>query len=162
MNDQSTHIARILERTAVSAFKLPLGEIIPAFDEAEAECLLLAPSEELRLEVRRRVAQWKMSLFCERNGSFKIVEKLYNDAVALGYTNFEIDGTIQIQFAQYCVRQARTDVARRVLQNFITRLEAARENKNLEDDIYFLGVYKHLKAATEKILDKVNKSEKKL
>ena len=155
-DSSSKNIANVLERTAVRAHNVPIDEIIPAFDDAETECLQFAPSEELKLEVRRRVAEWKMNLLCERNGSFGVVENLYKDLLALGYTNLEIEGTIQIQFAQYCERQGLKDYARQILQNFLIRLDVAPEAKDLETAPYFCKVQQHLKAATEKLLSKID------
>jgi len=163
MSNKETHsrdVARILGNTAVRAYKMPIEDIIPAFDEAEAECLALpAPAEELKLEVRRRVAEWKVHLFCEHNAPFEMVEKLYKDVAALGFTNLEIEATIEIVFARYCARQGRTEDARRILRRFLARLDMALETlepRDLEVYPYFLEVHDSIKKATEKLLSKLN------
>ena len=150
---QSRDVARLLERTAARAFKMQTDEIGPAFDEAEAACLALVSSEELEMQVKRRVAEWKMRLLCDRNAPFGTVEALHKNVVGLGYTNLEIEGTTEIYFAQYCVRQARTDDARRILHQLRAKLDSAVRTEDLE-------VYRHFKEVSDDILSRIDTGSK--
>ena len=152
MSNEEIHsrdVARLLERTVTRAFKMRTDEIVPAFDKAEATCLALVPSEELKMEVKRRVAEWKMRLLCDRNAPFETVEALHNNVVALGYTNLEIEGSTEIYFVQYCERQARTDDVRRILHQLRARLDGALRAENLE-------VYRHFKDVSAEVLSRIN------
>jgi len=145
---QSRDVARLLEQTAARAFKMPMEEILPAFNEVEATCLAQVSSKELQLEVKRRVAEWKMRLLCDRNASFRIVEQLHDDVLNLGYSHLENEGTIEIYFAQYCIRQNQADVARRILQQLCSKLDNALKTDNLE-------VYRHFRQVSEELLSKI-------
>ncbi len=156
MNNAETNskeVARLLERTAARTFKMQTDEIAPAFNEAEATCLTLVLSEELELEVKRRVAEWKMRLLCDRNVPFETAETLHNNIVELGYTNLENEGGMEIFFAQYCERQDQTDHARLILHQLRTKLGSALRTKDLE-------VYRQFKELSEEILFRIDRSRK--
>lgn len=146
---QSRDVARLLDRTATRAFKMQTEEIVPAFDETEATCLTLVSSEELEVEVKRRVAEWKMRLLCDRNAPFEAVEILHNNVLELGYTDLEIEGSTEIYFAQYCERQNQADVARRTLHQLCSKLNNALKTNDLE-------VYRHFKEVSEELLSKID------
>ncbi len=150
--NHSRTIARILDTTAAREFEKPITEIGPAFDAAEATCLALASSEELKLEVRRRVAEWKMMLLCDHNAPFSTVEKLHDNVLIVGYTNLEREGSIEIYFALYCERQARIDNARHILRQLYTKLDTALKSEGLE-------VYRSLKESAEKILLRIGEGK---
>ncbi len=149
----SMDIARLLERTAARTFRMQMDEVVPAFDEAEASCLTMVSSEEQQLEVKRRVAEWKMRLLCDRNAPFGTVEFLHNNVVELGYTNLEVEGSTEIYFAQYCERQGQIDDARRILHQLRAKLDSALRMKDLE-------VYRHFKEVSGDILSRIDTDSK--
>lgn len=149
----SREVARLLERTAARTFKMQADEIVPAFDEAEASCLSMVLSEEQKLEVKRRVAEWKMRLLCDRDAPFGTVVLLRNNIVYLGYTNLEIEGSTEVYFAQYCERQGQTDDACRTLHQLIAKLNDALRTKDLE-------VYRHFKEVSEDVLSRIDTASK--
>lgn len=120
---QSAAVARILDRTAARAFKLPTQEVIPVFDQAEADCLKLDSSEEMKLESKRRVAEWKMKIFCDRDGPFEIVEGLRNRLDELGHSTLENEANNRVYFASYCIRVNKLDLARSDLLCLCSKLE---------------------------------------
>lgn len=150
-NDEShsKDVARILNRTAARAFNMQVDEIILAFDQAEATCLNLVSSKELILEIRRRVAEWKMKLFCDRDASFEFVDKLRNDILDLDYSNLEIEGGTEIYFAQYCIRQNQADVAQLVLHELCSKLNNALKTNDLE-------IYRHYRKVSKELLVKTD------
>jgi len=145
---QSKDVARVLERTFVRAIKMPLEEVVPALDEAEAFCLSRTTPEDLRLEVKRRVVELKVRLFCDRNASFELVEKLHKDILNLGYTNLEIEGTIEICFAMFYMRQNHLDIARQTLTRLLFKLKNSLNENNQE-------IYPELSEKTEKLLSQI-------
>ncbi|GAB4126267.1 MAG: hypothetical protein Tsb0027_25570 [Wenzhouxiangellaceae bacterium] len=149
----SRDVARLLERTAARTFKMQADEIVSAFDEAETLCLSMVSSEKEKVEVKRRVAEWKMRLLCDRDAAFRIVELLHNNVVELGYTNLEIEGSTEIYFAQYCERQGQADDARRTLHQLRTKLDSALRRKDLE-------VYRHFKEVSDDILSRIDTGSK--
>jgi hypothetical protein len=141
---QSKEIARILERTAANAFKMQADKIITAFKTAEKTCLTLVSTKELELEVKRRVAEWKLKLLCDSNSSFDTVDKLHNEILRLGYSSPENEGDIELYFAQYCVRQNQIDTARRVLHQLCYKLDETIKTNNLEVFHHFRGIAEQL------------------
>ena len=147
-SNQSKNVARVLDDAAACSLKMRVEEIIPVFDEAEAACSKLISSEDQRLEIKRRVAEWKMRLFCDRDAPFNVVKILHANAVELGYTNLEIEGAIEIYFAQYCERQNKMYEARRTLLQLHDKLERELKTKNL-------NIYLHFKNVSEEILSRI-------
>ena len=145
----SMEVARLLELAATRADEMGAGQIIPIFDEAEAACLELVSSEEFRLEVRRRVAEWKMKLHCIRDSAFGTVEALHKNVVDLGYSNLDTEGTVEIYFAQYCERQGRLNEARQILQRLRIKLESGIEKEGL-------GAYRPFDGFVEKMLSRID------
>jgi len=145
----SIEIARVLEHAAARTDGLRSDQIVPVLDEAEAACLELVFSEELVLEVRRRVAEWKMKLHCDRDAAFETVEALHNNVVGLGYTNLEREGTLEIYFAQYCERQGKMNEARQILQRLRTKLESGIDKEGL-------GVYRYFNTFAERMLSRID------
>ncbi len=143
--NESRRIARILDTTAARAFEKPIAEIGPTLNEAEETCLALASSEESKLEVRRRVAEWKMMLFCDHNAQFSMVKELHDNVIALGYTNLEREGSLEIYFALYCERQGKVEDASNILQQLSAKLDVAIRREGLE-------VYHSFKQSADKIL----------
>lgn len=140
----SKDVANILNRAAVRSFKMKPDEIEHTFDEAEAACLLLVSSENLKMEVKRRTAEWKMRILCDNDASFDLVNKMHSSILKLGFSNLEIEGIIEIYFAQYCVRQNHTGVAQEILQKLISKLNEALKNNDVEALHYFAGQAKNL------------------
>ena len=148
---ESRNIARLLTQTQLRVLKMNLDEIIPAFDEAEAECLLLATTEENRLEVMRRVAEWKMKLFCDHDAPLPTVEKLHDDLLRLGYTHLEIEGSSELYLARYCQRNNQLDIARRIVQQFLAKLNEARAANDLE-------IWRNFSETSKRILSEIEEA----
>ncbi len=142
---QSRDVARVLDRTAARAFKMQTDEVIAAFEEAEETCLKLVSTKKMVLEVKRRVAEWKLRLLCDRDAPFDTVEKLHNEILGLEYSNLENEGNIELYFVQYCVRQNQIDAARRILQPLCSKLDEALKTNNLE-------VFHHLREIADHLL----------
>lgn len=144
-NKSSIEVAKILSHTAVRAFKMRADEVITAFDEAEDTCLLLVSSKELKLEVNRRVAEWKMEILCDHNDPFELVNKMHNSILKLGFSNLENEANIETYFALYCIRQNQTKVAKEILLKLIAKLNDAIKFNDLDIYHYWGGLAeKHL------------------
>lgn len=138
--ENSREIARLLEHTASCTFELQLNDIIPAFDKAEVKCLLLALSADMKLETKRRVVEWKLRLFCDRNAPFDLVKPLHNSVIDLGYSNLEVESNIEIYYAQYCERIARREDSLEILQRLRAKLDNALAKSDSEVYRYFIEI----------------------
>ncbi len=130
--DNSKLITRFIECTASLAFKMKTEKVIPAFDAAEFICLSLVESKSIQLEINRRIAEWKMMIFCDRNAPFEIVSQLYKNVNNLKCSDIRDDSDIEYYYAQYCIRQNKTMIARDILERLSSKLEQSKNDINLE------------------------------
>jgi hypothetical protein len=142
---RSRGVARVLEEAASRAMRLPASEIPSVLDQAEAAALQIAATDREGLEVRRRVAEWKVRLLCDCDAPYATVERAHGDLLKLGYSTLEAEGHLEIQFARYCARQQQKVVARKVLTRLHSRLVTAIDSNDLE-------VYRNLRDGAQKIL----------
>ena len=147
----SQELARALSHTVARAPELQPSEVVAALGDIEAKFLPKAgSSKRQQLETRRRVAEWKFKLLSERNLPFDQVEKLHRAVHEMGFTNLETEGTIEIYYAQYCERQARTDDAKQTLEQLRAKLSKAMTKQEL-------AAYRQLKQEVEGLLSKLSK-----
>jgi hypothetical protein len=126
-------------------------ELIAALDEIESTHLAKsASSQELQLETRRRVAEWKLKLLSERDLPVAFLEQLRRQVQSLGYTNLWIEGTIDMYFARYCVRTSHFDEARKTLEALCAKLDDALKSGSVP-------VYVEMKDAAERIVATIKK-----
>jgi hypothetical protein len=139
-------LARALAETVARASELEPTALVAALDKIEEAFLpQVSKSPKLQLETKRRVAEWKFKLLSERDMPLEVVGNLREDIRKLGYTNLETEGTIELYFAQYCIRQSRTSDAKKTLLGLCEKLGEALKDKDLL-------VYRHLKQVSEEIL----------
>ena len=142
----SQDLARALSLMVARAPDLQPSEVVAGFDEIEATFLRkAASSKKYQLETKRRVAEWKFKLLSERNLPSRQVEPLYRAVRELGFTNLETEGTVEIYYAQYCVRHSRAAEAKRTLEHLCTKLRKALAKRKL-------AAYRQLKEETERLL----------
>lgn len=65
--ERSREVARIIETTVAKSFKLDKDEMDSALDNVEQECLAGEIPEWEKIEVRRRILEWKVRLYCDKN-----------------------------------------------------------------------------------------------
>lgn len=141
----SIEISRLLEHTAVQAFEMYPVDIIKLFDNVEANCLKKYTSKEEILEIKRRITEWKMKLTADINSPFELVDDLHKKMLSLGYSSLENECNTEIYFAQYCIRNKKTDTARTLLIQLCIKLNDSLAIEELE-------VYKYFKSISEKML----------
>ena len=146
----SRKIANILDKTASGSHCMSLVEMLTAFDTVEESCLSLVSSKKLKTEVRRRVAEWKLKLCCDRDAAIEDVDALYQTASALGYSNIENEATIGVYFSQYCLRQSQFSRAKFVLTELRAKLSKESKKNDLE-------VYRYYISLCGKLLDTISK-----
>ena len=151
VKEQSKEFAKAISLMVVRAAKMNPEEVIAGFDEIETSFLRKAgSSKKLQLETIRRVAEWKFKLLSERDLPMQIIEKLHGEICALGFTDLETEGTIEIYYAQYLSRQSRTEDAKRILEALCGKLDKALAAKELL-------VHRHLRQEAQKLLSVLNK-----
>jgi hypothetical protein len=150
---ESKNVARLLEQAAARSFSMAIEDIIPAFDAVEEKCISQVSSTEMQLEVRRRVAEWKMKLFCDRDARFDTLQELRANLITLGHSDLANEGTNEIYFAMYCARNNQSDTARSTLTELCEKLDAELQR----NDSGSLPFYRHLKKTSEDLLARLSK-----
>lgn len=135
---ESAKVAYALGKAAVASFKSSLDDVTNIFNEVEAQCLRLVSSEKRRLEVRRRAAEWKIRLFCDRDADVTQVRKLREEIRVLGYSNIESEASTEIYVAQYYLRQGDRQRAKGILEPLQKKLEFGLNHAEGEELVCFL------------------------
>lgn len=92
------------------------AEVVAKLDEIQQTFLAEAGvSAEQALEAAREVSGHKFKLLSRRDLSEGEVRRLHEEKVLLGFSHLLDEGTIEIYFAQYCLRVGSHEEARAVL-----------------------------------------------
>lgn len=142
-------LAQALDSVTVRAPQIEPPELLRELDRIETEFVKkTAFSSELQIETKRRVAESKFKLISERNLPYGEVLPLYEQVCALGFSDLERDATIQIYFAQYCMRHSRSADAQGILNDLCSRLANAHAHDGL-------AVWEQLTRDAERILNQI-------
>jgi hypothetical protein len=115
-----------LKSGVVQSDRTSPDEIIQRLDAIADTFVGRAPSEAIALETKRRIVEWKFKLLIEQNVSIEIAENLRGQLQELGFTNVEVEATIDIYFAQFLMRNSQREMARSCLERLLKRLAAAK------------------------------------
>jgi hypothetical protein len=133
---QEFEFAKALSEVVSRAGDLRPADIVAELEQIKAKFLLLAgKAKRLRLETRRRVAEWKLKLLCERDAASKSIERHYASVRRLGFTDLETEATIKIYLAHHRIRHSRARDARRVLESLAKKLGSSPKHAHLRQDI---------------------------
>ncbi len=120
----SIKVARIIEKAVSKSFKLDLYELNTTLDAAEKECLSLLNSESEKLEVNRRILEWKVKLYCDKNLPLETVNDVYQKLIKRGYSNIDVESNTETYYAKYLLRAGETQIARKILKSLVEKLES--------------------------------------
>ncbi len=142
----SHDLAQALDALVARAPQFGADQLLVKLDEVEATHLRKIPSSrKQQIETKRRVAEWKFKLLSERDLTAQRVDVLYRQVCDLGFTDLESEATIQIYFAQYCVRKSRVQDAQKVIDALCLKLQQASAVDGPE-------IYAHLLQDARRIL----------
>jgi len=129
----SREIAKALERAAVRGREAPSEEILPIYDRIQESFLpMLSGNFPLILELRRRVAEWKLLLLSERNRSREEVVPLFEAVRELGFSTPEREATITIGYAKYLLRTGEPEEAKALLEKLAHQLDQIIEAEDVK------------------------------
>jgi len=110
-DNKSIIVSNILNKAAVKCFVSSETDIIKILDDAKKECKQRINDEKYQIEIDRRVAEWKLRLFCDKNLSIDKVNKLFDGCLKLGFSNKNIKIDTYLYFTLYCVNNNYYDIA---------------------------------------------------
>lgn len=144
----SNELAGALSLVVARSSTMTPEQILAALDDIARKYVPKAPTKDVELETKRRVAEWKLKLLSERNVPLEQIAFLRDQIVALGHTNLETEGTVELYFAQYCARHSYIGEARHTLESLLAKLSDALTRNNL------VGLHQ-LRKDAERILAKL-------
>lgn len=123
--DPSMALAREFNKLVANASSMSTEEVLRALDDIEAQHAPRSDSGQKALETRRRVAEWKLKLLSERDLPADQIETLRSAIDRLGFTNLEVEATIELYFAKYLIRNGRGSLAGARLNDLLAKLQTA-------------------------------------
>jgi hypothetical protein len=118
----SMQVAKAFREIAVKSPAMDAGEILSALSKAETTLAELhAGQPALELEMRRRAAEWRLSLLGAKL-PFEKLEELHRDLRKLGFSNSTKETTMEIVFARICASHNRVESARSILAQLAEKL----------------------------------------
>lgn len=127
-SELSRKISKIVEMAVAKSFKCDFDELNLCLNNAENECKSLLNTEEEEVEVKRRIGEWRLRLYCDRNLDFQLVEKSYKNLLDLGYSNIGVQAEIEIYYASYLLRSEFPNLAKEKLESLLKDLENLPSN----------------------------------
>lgn len=128
--EESNLIADILNRTAVKCFNKKTSEVLQFFNEAESRCIEKTIDDELKLEVKRRVCEWKIRLLCDKNEVIEVIEPLINECKKIKFSDIWSQAETVIYFSMYCIRNGYQKKASFVLNELLVILVELNLSQN--------------------------------
>ena len=116
-------ISRLLDKTTVKVYKMSFDDIEAAFNEVEKDCALQAKSDHEILEVKRRIIEQKLRIYCERDFDFATVKKCYEAIINLGNTNLEMEFSNGYIFTNYLIQNGKNELAKEAMTPIISKLD---------------------------------------
>lgn len=118
-NDKSRSVSKAIAEVTAQAFELTSREALAIFDELEFELLHKEPDKSKCLEIKRRIAEAKISIIYDRNISRNIFDESWNDIQRLGFSTAEREATMLFYRAYFLIKDGKD---RRLTADTINRL----------------------------------------
>lgn len=152
-DDVEREFARTIELLAARSRKIELKEALTKFDEIESIFLpRVSGKPQISLEMRRRIAEWKLIIFSQRGNNPETAAQLFYNNSKIGFTNFEREATLKIYFAKFFFRIKDNKRATSILEELCIDLdELIASKKNLE-------VYQKFKSNAKDLLHRLNEN----
>ena len=142
--------ARAMDQVILRGFKVEPKDAISMFDKIGSSFLQRVSGHiAMQLELKRRIAENKFTIFSERNRPFKEVTSFYGAICELGFTDLYKKATIDINFSRYCLRNNKPNKAAKILRNLKIELSNS------------IAAYRYLTQNVEKILLTIEKANKR-
>lgn len=129
-SERSRRAGKAIARTTAKAFKQPPAEITQAFDALQATILGQDYSDTEVLEIRRRIAEARISVLAEKD-SGQYFEAAWTDMEALGYSDAEREATIVFYRAKFLIKNGvHRSPAAKAIERLGTLLNDFREQQS--------------------------------
>jgi hypothetical protein len=107
--------------------------VLATLDEVESRWMIIcAGSAAEQREVKRRIAEMKLTALFERDVEYGEMRSLIARLRALGYSNLDREITMEFFFALHCARQGRAGEARSLFAALDLKLSTSGDVANAE------------------------------
>lgn len=113
--DKSAKVAKIIETAAVKTFTAAEGQVEKIFEEASVRAKLIA-DDKFHHEIDRRIAEWNLRVFCDKNACLDKVQELFDKLSGKGFGVLENEINMRMYFIKYCIRNSLLCSARVQIQ----------------------------------------------
>lgn len=96
--DNHKKIADALDQAAIETLESPLKEVYAILEEVEKACLQIENSQE----VKRRLLELKVRIFCKKKAPFEKILPVYSELEEVGFSNFDLEFSMKYIFMRYC------------------------------------------------------------
>jgi len=143
-DERSRRAGKEIAYTTAKAFKQTPAEITEAFDALQATILGEANNDLEVLEIKRRIAEAKISVLAEKDSDQEF-ETAWTDMEALGYSDNEREATIIFYRAKFLIENgAHRSLADKAVERLGNLVSAFREQQSRQLADHFGQVYKRL------------------
>ena len=146
-SQRSSKIGRKIGFALRSAIELAGPEADVLFAATEQEALKIAVGELEKLEVRRRVAEARLSLFYCSQTSGDFARRAWEDLESMGFSSPEREASMLFYWADYLLNSGATNSEIRAsIERFGTVVGAEFEGESAEVAEHFRAVHHRLQA----------------
>lgn len=136
-DNRSRSVAKSIGRIVANAFDCSASDAMALFDQTESELLAEIDNEAEAIEVRRRIAEAKVSILAEkRESTAEEFESNWRALEILGFSNLEREASMLFCRAQFSIQHSAGEnyaaYALKRLQDVIERLEKSEEIRLVE------------------------------
>ena len=119
MSTHSIEIVRLIETEIANSFKLPSKEVVEKFNKLQERLLNLEVSDSEALEIKRRIAEAKISILFNRIDNENEMDQAWSDIEIIGYSTKEREASMLFYYSKYLIKNKKH---KNIVINIIDRL----------------------------------------
>ena len=119
MSTHGIEIVRLIETEIANSLKLPPKEIVEKFNNLQERLLNLEVSDSEALEIKRRIAEAKISILFNWIDNENEMDQAWSDIEIIGYSTKEREASMLFYYSKYLIKNKKH---KNIVINIIDRL----------------------------------------
>lgn len=119
MSNNSIEIVRLIEAEIANSLKLPPKEVVKKFNNLQERLLNLEVSDSEALEIKRRIAEAKISILFNWIDDENEMDQAWSDIEIIGYSTKEREASMLFYYSKYLIKNKKH---KNIVINIIDRL----------------------------------------